>query len=122
MLGVTIRFDSYKNADDFLLRVIEVEENSPAELAGLQPMTDYLLGTAEKCFKDSEILYQTLSQYLEKPIEIYVYNSESDDVRIVVLMPSYQWKNSDDVGLLGASVASGYLHRLPSSTRNTNGK
>ena len=35
-----------------MLHVLEVETNSPAELAGLVPYKDYLLGTAEKvsCF------------------------------------------------------------------------
>lgn len=44
MLGVTIRFDTYHDADQHLCHVIEVEENSPADLAGLQANNDYLLG------------------------------------------------------------------------------
>ena len=48
MLGVTIRFDSHKDAEEQMLHVLEVETNSPAELAGLVPFKDYLLGTAEK--------------------------------------------------------------------------
>jgi hypothetical protein len=44
MLGVTIRFDSYFKAEENLLHVIEVEPNSPAELAGLVPLKDFLLG------------------------------------------------------------------------------
>ena len=31
-----------------MLHVLEIETNSPAELAGLVPFKDYLLGTAEK--------------------------------------------------------------------------
>jgi hypothetical protein len=48
MLGATIRFDSFQDAEEHLIHVLEVEANSPADIAGLQPMTDYLLGTAEK--------------------------------------------------------------------------
>ena len=48
MLGVTIRFDTYLDAEEHLCRVLDVEVNSPAELAGLIPGKDYLLGTAEK--------------------------------------------------------------------------
>ena len=44
MLGVTIRFDSYYNAEEHICHVLDVEVNSPAELAGLQPNVDYLLG------------------------------------------------------------------------------
>ena len=45
---MTIRFDSFKDAEEQMLHVLEVEPDSPAELAGLQPFKDYLLGTAEK--------------------------------------------------------------------------
>lgn len=48
MLGATIRFDSYKDCDDQLVHVLEVEPNSPADIAGLQGEDDYLLGTLEK--------------------------------------------------------------------------
>ena len=48
MLGVTIRFDNYKEAEDQVIHVLEVEENSPADIAGLLPNVDYLLGTAER--------------------------------------------------------------------------
>lgn len=48
MLGVTIRFDTYFQADENLVRVLSVVKNSPAHIAGLMPNTDYLLGTAER--------------------------------------------------------------------------
>ena len=51
LIGVTIRFDFYDQSEEHLVRVLEVVPNSPAELAGLQPMTDFLLGTAETVFK-----------------------------------------------------------------------
>lgn len=74
------------------------------------PEKDYLLGTTERVFKDSDVLYEELAQNIERPVEFYVYNSDSDEVRVVVLMPSDQWGG----GLLGASVAHGMLHVLPS--------
>jgi hypothetical protein len=50
LLGVTIRFDTYHNAEEHLCRVLDVEKNSPAELAGLLPGgKDYLLGTVTTC-------------------------------------------------------------------------
>jgi hypothetical protein len=48
LLGVTIRFDSYFNATENLVRVLKVSPGGPAELAGLTPEVDYLLGTAER--------------------------------------------------------------------------
>lgn len=94
----------------FQYLVEEIEPNSPAELAGLQPFTDYLLGTAEKVFffppalgphtkhcclcqvfKDAEVLSQELRENEDRPVEFYVYNSETDEVRVVVLLPTLNW-------------------------------
>ena len=118
MLGVTIRFDSFHECEDHVIHILDVESDSAAELAGLQPNDDYLLGTAEKVFKDTEILFEELRKNLEKTVEFYVYNSVTDEVRVVVLMPTDQWGGE---GILGASVAHGYLHRIPSDCCNTIG-
>jgi len=123
MLGVTIRFDTYLDAEEHLCRVLAVEENSPAELAGLVPGRDYLLGTAEKVFKDTNVLYDELAGCVDVPVEFYVYNADTDEVRIVVIMPTDSWGRPGDVdcGLLGADVAHGYLHGLPSECCTTIG-
>jgi GRASP55/65 PDZ-like domain len=120
MLGVTIRFDTFLDAEDNLCRVLHVEPNSPAELAGLIPGRDYLLGTAERVFKDTDTLYEELSANVDTPVEFYVYNADTDEVRIVVIMPSEQW-GGEKCGLLGADVAHGYLHGLPSDCCRTIG-
>ncbi|KAH8074507.1 golgi reassembly stacking protein [Aureococcus anophagefferens] len=112
MLGVTIRFDTYHKADEHLVRVLEVAPGSPAEIAGLRAGTDYLLGTAERVLNDECTLH------LDKPVEFYVYNTETDEVRVVVLLPTYSWGGG---GCLGAAVAHGYLHRLPARCRESNG-
>ena len=119
MLGVTIRFDSYHNAEEHLCHVTDVDADSPAELAGLVADSDFLLGTLEKVFKTPEILFDELKENVNSPIDFYVYNSESDDVRVCVVMPSSDWGGE---GLLGAGVASGLLHALPSSCTGTNGR
>jgi len=121
MLGVTIRFDTYHDADEHICHVLEVDANSPAELAGLQPDTDYILGSAERIFKDVDVLYEELQSHIDKPLEFYVYNSLTDEVRIAVIMPSNDWGSKNE-GLLGANVAQGYLHVLPSSCCQTIGK
>jgi hypothetical protein len=123
MLGVTIRFDTFLDAEEHLCRVLEVEADSPAELAGLIPGRDYLLGTAEKVFKDTDVLYDELAANVEIPVEFYVYNADTDEVRIVVVMPSDQWGKAgdQDCGLLGADVAHGFLHGLPSECCHTIG-
>jgi len=118
MLGVTIRFDTYHKADEHLVRVLDVSPGSPAAVAGLVEGTDYLLGTAERVFGDADVLNDECTLSLERSVEFYVYNVDSDEVRVVAMLPTYSWGGG---GCLGASVAHGYLHRLPARCRGTNG-
>ena len=119
MLGVTIRFDSYFNAEENLVRVLEVARHSPAQLAGLKGGVDYLLGTAEKVFKNPDVLFEEVTRNIDCPMEIYVYNTETDSVRTAIILPTYNW---DGDGCLGASVGHGYLHRLPAKCLETSGR
>lgn len=119
MLGVVIRFDTYHEAEEHVCHVLDVEVNSPAELAGLQAQVDYLLGTAETVFKTTDALFAVLQSNIEKPVEFYVYSTVTDEVRVVVLMPSAHWGGE---GILGASVGHGLLHTLPSACCNSLGR
>jgi hypothetical protein len=104
----------------FLFYYYQVENDSPAELAGLQAETDYLLGTNDTAYKDTEVLFDSLMANLDQPMEIYVYSKKTDEVRTVVLMPTSQ--DRDSRGVLGANVAHGILHSLPAACCNTIGK
>jgi len=119
LLGVTIRLDNYGGADERLIRVLSVEHNSPAAIAGLVPMSDFLLGTTSTSFESDEVLAEVLMMHVDRIVEIYVYSSESDVVRVVTLMPTLSWGGR---GLLGAEVGTGYLHRFPKSCRGTDGR
>jgi len=118
LLGVTIRLDNYGGADERLIRVLSVEHNSPAAIAGLVPMTDYLLGTTSISFDSDSALAEVLMVHTDRIVEIYVYSSETDLVRVVTLMPTLSWGGR---GLLGAEIGTGYLHGFPKSCRNTDG-
>lgn len=118
LLGVTIRVDSYAHAEDNLLRVLSVMDSSPAQMAGLKSETDYLLGTKTASFTSDDILFRVLQHNCDKVLEIYVYNTESDVVRVLNIMPTYSWGGG---GLLGAEVGMGYLHKIPNQCRSTDG-
>lgn len=118
LLGVTIRLDDYGGADERLIRVLDVEPSSPAAICGLVKEKDYLLGTTADSFDSTSTLAQVLQRHVDKVVEVYVYNTDSDVVRVVALMPTYAWGGQ---GLLGAEVGTGYLHRLPAASRTTTG-
>ncbi|RLN93005.1 hypothetical protein BBJ28_00025411 [Nothophytophthora sp. Chile5] len=73
LLGVTIRFDSYEGAEDQLLHVLNVEQSSPAERAGLRAGSDYLLGTPERVFADADDLHDEILDALDGSFQCYVY-------------------------------------------------
>ncbi len=110
--------DDYATAEEKLLRILHVEPKSPANIAGLTPSTDYLLGTTMESFEDEEVLGDVLYDNEDHTLEVYVYNTESDVVRVVTLLPSLNWGGR---GLLGAEVGRGYLHRLPKRCRSSLG-
>lgn len=118
LLGVTIRMDDYMTAEEKLLRVVDVKPGSPAAKAGLTPKIDYLLGTTMESFEDEDVLADVLYENEDQVLEIYVYNTETDVVRVVTIIPTLKWGGE---GLLGAEVGRGYLHVLPKSCRDTLG-
>lgn len=63
------------------VRVLEVVPGSPSHIAGLKPEDDYLLGTAERVFKDPNILLDEVTAHLDQPMAFYVYNTKTDEVR-----------------------------------------
>jgi GRASP55/65 PDZ-like domain len=119
LLGVTIRLDDYAMAEERIIRVLSVDQpHSPAAVAGLVPERDYILGTTQVSLDQTDTLAALLRQHQDQVLELYVYNADSDLVRTVALMPTLSWGGR---GLLGADVGMGYLHRLPSSVRATDG-
>lgn len=124
-LGVAIRYDRYIDAEFSLCRVLHVEIDSPADLAGLVPNSDYILGTQEMAFTDSDMLEKELEKKLGKTCKLYIYNSVRDEVRVAIVMPSKDWgvkgANPGDASILGAEVGCGFLHRLPEHSCETLG-
>ena len=61
--------------------MLEVAPGSPSHIAGFQPQYDYLLGTAERVFKNPDILFEAVTAHLDQPMAFYVYNTKTDEVR-----------------------------------------
>ncbi|XP_040296405.1 Golgi reassembly-stacking protein 2 isoform X2 [Bufo bufo] len=109
LLGVSIRFCSFDGANENVWHVLEVEPNSPAALAGLRPHTDYIIG-ADTVMNESEDLFSLIETHEGKPLKLYVYNTDTDNCREVVITPNSAWGGE---GSLGCGIGYGYLHRIP---------
>lgn len=109
LLGVSIRFCSFEGANENVWHVLEVEPNSPAALAGLRPHADYVIG-ADTVMTESEDLFSLVETHEGKELKLYVYNTDTDNCREVVLTPNCDWGGE---GSLGCGIGFGYLHRIP---------
>ncbi|CAN9497771.1 unnamed protein product [Ophioblennius macclurei] len=109
LLGVSIRFCSFEGANENVWHVLEVEPNSPAALAGLRPHADYVIG-ADTVMTESEDLFSLVETHEGKELKLYVYNTDTDNCREVVITPNCDWGGE---GSLGCGIGYGYLHRIP---------
>ncbi|KFO83401.1 Golgi reassembly-stacking protein 1, partial [Buceros rhinoceros silvestris] len=90
----------------------DVEPASPAALAGLQPYTDYIVGS-DQILQESEDFFSLIESHEGKPLKLMVYNTEADSIREVVVTPNGAWGGE---GSLGCGIGYGYLHRIPSQS------
>lgn len=90
LLGVSIRFCSFEGANENVWHVLELQPNSPADLAGLKSETDYIIG-ADSVLHESEDLFTLIENHEGKPLRLYVYNTETDSCREVTITPNGAW-------------------------------
>lgn len=90
--------------------VLDVPAGSPADLAGLLPYSDYILGSPEGALHGESGLSEIVEDHIGRPLRLWVYNNEYDVTREVTLQPSREWGGE---GALGCVLGYGALHRLP---------
>lgn len=108
-LGLTLQWTSL-NVVSNIWHVLDVPANSPADLAGLLPYSDYILGSPEGVLHGESGLSEIVEDHIGRPLRLYVYNNEYDVTREVTLQPSRAWGGE---GALGCVLGYGALHRLP---------
>ncbi|KAK2496243.1 hypothetical protein MC885_011611 [Smutsia gigantea] len=109
LLRVSIRFCSFDRANENVWHVLEVESNSPAVLASLRPHSDYILGE-DTVMNESEDLFSLVETHEAKPLKLYVYNTDTDNCREMIITPNSAWGGA---GSLGCGIGCGYLHGIP---------
>ncbi|XP_055138154.1 Golgi reassembly-stacking protein 1 isoform X4 [Symphalangus syndactylus] len=81
---------------------VKVQENSPAQQAGLEPYFDFIITIGHsRLNKENDTLKALLKANVEKPVKLEVFNMKTMRVREVEVVPSNMWGGQ---GLLGASV------------------
>lgn len=109
LLGVSIRFCSFEGANENVWHVLEVTPGSPADLAGLRSHSDFIIG-ADSILHEAEDLFTLIDAHEGRPLKLYVYNSDTDACREVVITPQRGWGGE---GSLGCGIGYGLLHRIP---------
>ena len=108
-LGVTLQWTPLSSTED-VWHILEVIPNSPADVAGLLPYGDYIVGTPEGIVHGESGLGELVEDYLSRPLRLFVYNHEYAVTRLVTITPSRNWGGE---GALGCILGFGALHRLP---------
>ncbi|KIY71710.1 hypothetical protein CYLTODRAFT_429350 [Cylindrobasidium torrendii FP15055 ss-10] len=98
LLGLSMRICEPEYALDNVWHVLDVSEGSPAESAGLVPYGDYITGWSGGILSAENDFYDLVEAHVDKPLRVYVYSSDFDALREVVLVPNRHWGGQ---GLLG---------------------
>lgn len=108
-LGLSLQWASLALAST-IWHVLDVPANSPADLAGLLPYSDYILGTPDGILHGEGGLGELVDDYIGRPLRLWVYNNEYNVTRELEIVPSREWGGD---GALGCVLGFGALHRLP---------
>ncbi|XP_016386472.1 Golgi reassembly-stacking protein 1-like isoform X2 [Sinocyclocheilus rhinocerous] len=79
-----------------------IQEDSPAEKAGLEPFFDFIISIGNnRLNQENDMFKDLLKANVEKPVKMEVYSTKTMRIRELEVVPSNMWGGQ---GLLGASV------------------
>ena len=90
--------------------VLDMIPESPADIGGLLPYGDYIVGTPEGNVRGEAGLRELVEDYLSRTLRLWVYNYKFAVTRLVTITPSRSWGSK---GALGCVLGFGALYRLP---------
>ncbi|KAI4794728.1 hypothetical protein E4T45_12322 [Aureobasidium sp. EXF-8846] len=108
-LGLALQW-SPLTTTEAVWHILDVISNSPADLAGLLPYSDYVIGSPEGLMRGDSGLSELIEDFLDRPLRLYVYNNEYDVTRTITITPKRGWGGE---GALGCVLGYGALHRVP---------
>ena len=86
--------------------------NSPASDAGLQAFSDYIVGCSSLVFQSSEDFFNLVASNMGRELEIFVYNSDTDRIRMVGRLLSLAQDGSEEAGLFDSKQELGRLRKV----------
>ncbi|WFD23849.1 hypothetical protein MEQU1_002543 [Malassezia equina] len=90
LLGLTLRLCNPMDTISHTWHILDVVEGSPADSAGLVPFGDYIIGWTGGPLQGEGDFFQLVEQSANTNLSLYVYNSDYDHTREVVI----QWEDS----------------------------
>lgn len=82
--------------------VLRVQDNSPGQKAGLEAFFDFILAIGNtRLDQDNDTLKELLKANIDKEIQMTVFSSKTQNIRVVNISPSTTWGGQ---GLLGVSI------------------
>lgn len=81
--------------------VLNVQANSPGEEAGLVSFFDYIVSANGADLDRENSFAEILKEHVGKPVELCVYSSRDEGVRVTTVTPRDNWGGK---GLLGLSI------------------
>jgi len=116
LAGISIRYSSWEKTLENVWHVVDVYLNSPAHDAALETRTDFIVGTPDIIFNEQEDFFTLINNNMYRPIQLYVYSTLTESVRLVNITPNKNWGGS---GSLGCDIGYGLLHRIPTKQMQT---
>ncbi|KAF2737978.1 hypothetical protein EJ04DRAFT_430041 [Polyplosphaeria fusca] len=110
-LGLSLQWSPLTVTED-VWHILDVTPNSPADVAGLLPYGDYVIGSPEGLVRGESGLGELVEDYLNRPLRLIVYNHEYNVTRPVTITPARGWGGE---GALGCVLGFGALHRIPAA-------
>ncbi|KAK3679569.1 hypothetical protein LTR37_021407 [Vermiconidia calcicola] len=108
-IGLSLQWTPLGVAED-VWHILDVMPNSPADVAGLLPYGDYVIGSPERQLHGEGALGELVEDFLDQPLRLFVYNHEYDVTRMLTITPAKNWGGD---GAMGCVLGYGALHRVP---------
>ena len=109
-LGLALQWAPLDMVND-VWHILDVMPNSPADVAGLLPYSDYVIGSPDApTLRGDAALGRLVESYMNSALRLWVYNQEYDVTRMVTITPAKNWGGE---GSLGCVLGYGALHRIP---------